>query len=284
MISEIADGTDADHVCWVEQAQAVFDAAVRDFALRGLDRGERLLAVGERVIDSLRRGPAPLDDLDRLIGEGTLETLTVAEAYGDGSTGAFDPERQLEFYDAATRRALREGHHGLRVLADASPLAVDPARRADLIRWEQLADEYVAHGPGMSAMCVYRPDLDAETVTDAASAHPLVHAPAERVPPFRVYFEDGRLAIAGSVDTFVADRLARLLATSPVPPAAAALDLSRVEFIDVAGCRTIASWAQSLRERSVHLSIVGASRLVRRMWALLALAEIAPVAFMEGAA
>lgn len=259
----------------------MFDAAVRDFALRGLDRGERLLAVGERVLDSLRRGPAPLADLDRLIGEGVLETLTVAEAYGSG--GTFDPQRQLEFYDSATRRALGEGHRGLRVLADITPLAVDADRRAELVRWEHLADEYVAHGPGMSAMCVYSGDLDPDTLTDVASAHPLVHAAGHGAPSFRVFFEDGHLAVAGSVDTFVAGRLARMLAASPVP-SPATLDLSRVEFIDVAGCRTIAAWAHELHERSVSVSIVGASRLVRRMWDLLALTELAPVAFAEAAA
>jgi anti-anti-sigma regulatory factor len=282
LISDSADVTVADHVCWVDHDQAAFDAAVRDFAACGLDRSERLLAVGERVIDSLRRGRPPLGDLARLISQGSLETLTTAQAYGDADT--FDPEGQLEFYDAATRRALRDGRSGLRVLADISPLAVDPARRTDLVRWEHLADDFVAHGPGMSAMCIYGGDLDPDTLTEAASAHPLAHVPQVAVPSFRLFFEDGRLVIVGSVDTFDAGRLARLLATSPVPAPTATVDLSRVEFIDVAGCRTIGTWAQQLHRRGLPVSVVGASRLVRRMWQLLGLTEVAPVAFVEAAA
>jgi ABC-type transporter Mla MlaB component len=248
----------------------------------GLDRGERLLAVGERVIDSLSGASAPLADMDRLLADGALETLTVAEAYD--APAAFDPQRQLEFHDAATRRAISDGHRGLRVLADVSPLAADPARRGDLIRWEHLADDYVAHGPGMSAMCVYRADLDVDTLTEAATAHPVVHPTAGAVPAFRVFFEEGRLAIAGSVDTYAAGRLARMLASSPVPSPVATLDLGRVDFIDVAGCRTIAAWAQELRGRSVQVSVTGASRLVQQMWELLALGEMAPVTLVEAAA
>jgi hypothetical protein len=281
-LSEITDVAAADHVCWVHDDPLGFDAAARNFALGGLDRGERLLAVGERVIDSLRAGSVPLADLDRLVAEGAIETLTVAEAYAAAAT--FDPERQFEFYDTATRRALDDGHTGLRVLADVSPFAEDPARRAGLIRCEHVADDYVAHGPGMSAMCVYRADLDADTLADAAAAHPLVHSPAAALPAFRVFFDGGRLVIAGSVDTFGVDRLARQLADSPVPAVSVTLDLTRLEFIDLAGCRGIATWAQGLAARSISLTVVGGSRLVQHMWRLLELDAIAGVAFAEATA
>ena len=43
----------ADHVCWVYDDDATFDAAASEFLAGGLARGERLLCVGERVIESL---------------------------------------------------------------------------------------------------------------------------------------------------------------------------------------------------------------------------------------
>jgi anti-anti-sigma factor len=279
-LTEITGTGDAEHVCWVYDDAAVFDAAVHDFVARGLARGERLLCVGERVIASLREGCAPLADVDRLIADGVLETLTVAEAYD--AAGEFVPERQLAFYDAATRRALADGYRGLRVVADVSPLAADPLRRRDLVRWEHLADHFVAHGPGMSALCAYRPDLGEEVLADAASGHPLVHTPAG-LPPFRIFFDEGRLAVVGSVDTFAAERLARVLAATPVTGTTAILDLCQVDFVDVAGCRVIATWARELRKRSVQLTLLGASHLVQRMWQLLSLTEIAPVTFQEQA-
>jgi anti-anti-sigma regulatory factor len=278
LLTEVTAVGAGDHVCWVYDDPGAFEAAVHEFVAGGLDRGERLLCVGERVIDSLRGENPSLADVDTLLADGVLETLTVAQAYD--ATGRFVPERQLEFYDAATRRAISDGYRGLRVVADVSPLAVDPARRTDLIRWERLADDYVAHGPGMSAMCLYRADLSPEALTEAASGHPLVHSP-DRFPDFRIFFDDGRLVLAGSIDTFGADRLARALASSPVSGATMTLDLGRTEFIDLAGCRTIASWARQLRGRSVQLAVLGASRLVQQMWQLLALADVAPVTFLE---
>jgi hypothetical protein len=147
------------------------------------------------------------------------------------------------------------------------------------MRWEQLADEYIAQGHGFTAMCAYRSDLAAAALADVASVHPLVRAPAG-VSSFRVFAEDGRIVLAGSVDTFSADRLAGVLASSPVGDHGAVLDLSLVEFLDVAGSRAIARWAQGLAARSVPVELRGASPLFVRMWRLLSLGDIAPVTFM----
>jgi hypothetical protein len=280
-LSDLTEVGSADHVCWVYGDDDAFDTAVRDFLRLGLERGERLLCVGERVIESLRGGRAPLPEVDALLADGGLEMLTMEQVYD--ATGHFSPEQQLEFYDAATRRALRDGYRGLRVVADVSPLADRPAVLPELLRWEHLADEYVAHGPGFSAMCAYRHDLGKTFLTEAGSAHPLVH-PLDGMPAFRMFFEEGRLTVAGSVDTSSADLMTRVLAGCPVTGTTATLDLGLVDFMDVAACRGIALWARELRERSVSVEIQDAPRLVQRMWQLLALSEIAPVSFVEATA
>ncbi|MGZ4548585.1 MAG: MEDS domain-containing protein [Blastococcus sp.] len=277
-IPDLTTVQEADHVCWVYDGDASFDVAVRDFLEDGLARGYRLLCVGERVIDGLRGRHAPLQDVETLLAEGSLETLTVAQAYD--ATGRFCPEQQLEFYGTATRRALADGYRGLRVVADVSPLADQPALLSDLLRWEHLADEYIAHGFGFSAMCAYRRELGAAFLGEAASTHPVVSAP-DGLPAFRLFFDDGRLAVAGSVDTSSAGVMSRVLAGSPITGPRATLDLGRIDFLDVAACRALALWARDLRERSIDLEICGASRLVRRMWSVLGLSDIAPVSFVE---
>jgi anti-anti-sigma factor len=61
-------------------------------------------------------------------------------------------------------------------------------------------------------------------------------APArDEPPPFQLIRDEGRLAVAGSVDTFGADRLAQLLASSPVVGPAVTLDLRGTTFVDSAG-------------------------------------------------
>ena len=51
---------------------------------------------------------------------------------------------------------------------------------------------------------------------------------------FHVFYDGDHVVVAAGVDTFEAERLARVLADSPTVPAAL-LDLSRLEFVDGAG-------------------------------------------------
>jgi anti-anti-sigma factor len=266
-----------DHVCWVYTGEGDLDVAVGRFLDGGLARGERLLGVGEAVIESLHRECARHGGIDALVARGALETLTVAEAYA--ATGEFLPSRQFDFYDAATRRALTDGFEGLRVIAEVSALAADADRRPELIRWEHLADNYVAHGAGFTAMCAYRANLGRDALSDVAAVHPLVRTP-DGVPPFQVFFDEDRVVLTGSVDTFSAGQLETVFAASPTDRAVPLLDLGLLDFIDSAGCRVLARWAQHLATRGGRLEVTGASRLVQRMWTVLALDTVAPVAFV----
>jgi anti-anti-sigma regulatory factor len=272
-VVEVPEPGPADHVCWAYDDARELDAAAADFLEGGLARGERLLVVGDGMIETLDRNTLPFGGTAALLDTGALQILGVGAAYVGGAR--FSPEQQLAFYEDATRKALDDGFTGLRVVAEISALAADPESRADLVRWEHLADDLVARGSGFTAMCAYRADLDGEALADVAAVHPLVHGP-EGVPPFQVFLDAERLVLTGSVDTFTAPRLARVLADSPAARPSTVLDLGRLEFLDVAGCRVLARWAATLG-RPLHVS--GASRLVQRMWLLLGFQAAAPVVF-----
>jgi anti-anti-sigma regulatory factor len=275
VVQEVPAAGPADHVCWVYEDDGTFDAAAREFIAAGLARGDRLLCVGDRVIESLR-SLSPDHDVAALTACGAVETLTLADVYG--APELLRSEDQLAYYAAATRRAKDDGYLGLRVLAEVSDLVADPARRPDLVRWEHTADAYAASGSGFSAMCAYRADLARDALADVASVHPLVGAP-EEVTSFRLFVDGDRIALAGSVDGCSGDRLARVLPAAEALDGGVVLDLTALEFVDVAGCRVLARWAAGLRERSVALEITGSSALLRRMWQLLDLAVVAPVHF-----
>ncbi|MGY1637404.1 MEDS domain-containing protein [Geodermatophilus sp. SYSU D00742] len=269
----------ADHLCWVyDDPDSLRDVAGR-FLAGGLARGERLVFVGaDDDVERLRREPGPLGPVADLVAGGALLLLPLGRAY-DGGAG-FAPEQQYDFYDTLTRRSLADGYTGLRVVAELTPLAASPGRRADLVRWEHLADDFMAAGSGMSALCAYRRDaLPPEVLADVAAVHPQVHAPAgpgaDVLAPFRVYLDGGRVTVAGSVDAFGADRLRRVLATSPA--GAAVLDLTRLEFADAAGTRAIAAWAQDRLAAGRDAAIVGTSPLFARVWRLLGYDRITPV-------
>jgi anti-anti-sigma regulatory factor len=276
LVDEVPGAGPSDHLCWVYSDDAAFNDAAREFLAGGLARGERLLYVGDRPVTALRGARPPFDGMDELISRGDLETLTLAEAYE--ASREFVPEQQLAFYEAATRRARNDGYRGLRVLAEVSALAADPAQREELVRWEHVADDYAVHGAGFSAMCAYRADLPPDVLADVASVHPLVHAP-DAAPSFRVFFDECRIVLGGSVDTLSAGRLARVLASSSVTSDRVLVDVAPLEFIDIAGCRVLARWARDLRQRSVALEVTGSSALLRRMWQVLDLDDVAPVLF-----
>jgi anti-anti-sigma factor len=130
-------------------------------------------------------------------------------------------------------------------------------------------------------MCAYSSALTRAALDDVTAVHPLVYSRAG-APAFQVFVDDaGDLALVGSVDTFSADRLARVLAASAVDASGVVLDLGRIEFLDVAGCRALAQWAASVRARSIPVQMHGASNLVRRMWQLLNLDSVAAVTCTE---
>lgn len=268
-----------DHVCWAYDDDAAFENAALRFLGEGLARGDRLLWVGDGAEDRLRRSAGPLSDVDGLTARGALRIVSIADAYA--AAGRFAPERQRAFYDRVTRRAIDDGYRGLRVVAEITALAADEEQRGDLLRWEHLADDYVAHGPGFTALCAYRRDLlPADAVADVVCLHPLSHADGAAAA-FRMWFDEGALHLGGDVDAFTAGRLSRLLRDTHVDAQLVTLDLTDLAFIDLAGVRAIAHWARALADADRRLVLRGASRLVRRMWELLSPAGPAAVAFAE---
>jgi ABC-type transporter Mla MlaB component len=272
----------ADHVCWAYADDASFEEAALRFLTDGLAAGDRLMWVGDGAADRLRGSAGPLAAVDRLTAGGALALVSVGDGYA--ASDGISPDEQFAFYDAATRAAIADGYRGLRVVAEITPLAADPRHLPDLLRWEHLADDFVASGSGFTALCAYRSDLlPAEAIADVASVHPVSHAEGSSAA-FRIWFEDGALLLAGDVDRFTADRLARLLATTHVDGPVVTLDLSRLHFIDLAGVRVVARWAGELHGRSAQLALVGAPRLFRRMWDILAGETVPGVRFTAAGA
>lgn len=255
-----------DHVCWVYDDEDSLAGAAREYLSEGLARGERLLCIGDTIAATLGDFPG----LENLLARGALEILDVSTAYA--RAGALRPDQQLEFYETATRRAVAEGFTGLRVVADMTEIAADAELRGRLLEWEHVADDFIGSGSGMTALCAYAGlRLAPDALVDLTSAHPMVHA--AEAPPFRLWFDDDVLTLAGEVDVLGAERLGRVLACSPARSPVVVLDLGRVEFMDVSGCRAIARWAVDLQDRGARLVLLGASRLFRRMWTVLGFAE-----------
>jgi ABC-type transporter Mla MlaB component len=249
-------------VCWFYDDGESFADAARAYLQAGLERGDRLMWIGDHF--AARVG---LPDAEELVERGTLQLLPTSSSYEAGQS--FARGEQYAFYDDAVRRARADGYSGLCVVAELTAMAADPVRAPELLRWEHLADRFIAGGSGMTAMCLYRDtDVPEETVIGLASVHPWSRETADE-PSFRTWFDGARLCLAGCVDTFCAPRLAEVLAATPPEGSAVVLDLAGLEFADAAGVRVIARWAEELQGREIALHLVGAPRFFRKMWHLL---------------
>jgi anti-anti-sigma factor len=283
LLNEPAGVEDADHVCWAYEDDASFEEAAVRFLRAGLDRGERLMWVGDGAEERLRRAGGALADVEQLRARGALDLIPLSSVYAP--TGSFSLPEQLAFYGGRTDQARADGYSGLRVVAEVTDLATNARHSSDFLRWEHLGDDLAASGVGFSALCAYRAaDVDDDVLADAAALHPVSSVPGA-APAFQLWFEQDergqRMAVSGEIDVVGADRFRRLLDSTHVDTPVLTLDMSRVAFIDLAGARAVAEVGRAVTARGGRLVLEGASRLFRRIWRILGFADVAEVSFAE---
>jgi anti-anti-sigma regulatory factor len=248
------------HLCWPYDDPAHLHLAAEAYIAEGFALGERVACIGEQFA---QRDVVSLDD-----------------AYG--RTPRTTAEQKLQFWDEVTRQALSDGCTGLRVIAEVTRLAMDPDQLDEQLRWEHLADDYIANGPGLSAICAYRSDVLDDTVIRAlACRHPQVREPVQE-ESFRLFFDGEVLVLAGILDSFNAAQLERLLAGTHVQSDRLVLDASQLEFVDGRGTTVFAELAMALSERNGMLRITGASTTLRKVWRVLGYSHL-PNVTLSGA-
>src|SRR5438105_4978428 len=103
-----------DHIGWVFDGQAGFDALAGPFLAEGAVRGERLIYVAADP------GLAAAARLAGVLGPHDVQVASIAEVYG--ATGIVDAPGQRATFATALAGALAEGYSGIRVAADNTPL------------------------------------------------------------------------------------------------------------------------------------------------------------------
>jgi ABC-type transporter Mla MlaB component len=263
-----------DHVCWVYDAPQDYAETARNFLLEGLRAGERLLCIGDVAVRSATRGPAALPHASALVRSGRLDLLRSSETSADERAGCSVAD-QLHFYSSAVERARADGYTGLRVAAEVTELASEPSRWAEHLRWEHLADRFIATDPGMATLCAYRAGaVDDAMLTGLGVLHPLTGGVGP-VISFRLFFDCDALVLTGDIDSFCVERLAFLLRATQVSGSEVTLDVSRLGFIDGAGTAALADWGRALADGGMTLRLRGASPAFRQIWAVLGLGNAA---------
>ncbi|MGH2687966.1 MAG: STAS domain-containing protein, partial [Actinomycetota bacterium] len=116
--------------------------------------------------------------------------------------------------------------------------------------------------------CYDRRRVEDRGVTDVASLHPLVRAPAGLVP-FRLWSSGTGLVLEGEVDYFSAGDLRRMLRLAAPVAGDVRLDLGGLGFVDHHGLRALADHARTLERAGSRLVPVGAPPVVDRLCGLL---------------
>ena len=237
-----------------------------EFLEDGVELGQRVLYVGSGGVRKLRADLDGFPDVELLLDDGSLRIMPLELVYEVGA--GIDPVAQLTTYATATQLALSDGFTGLRVAADVTALVSDAALWAQHVRWEAVADRYMAKNP-MAALCCYdRRLLPDALVADLACVHRSGRVPVD-VAPFRLFAGRDGIALAGEVDAFAADALGRLLRLAAPPDRDVVLELDELEFIDHHGVLAIADHARDLRDGGRALRVLGAPRSFDRLSDLL---------------
>jgi ABC-type transporter Mla MlaB component len=254
------------HGAWLYSDEAEFRAGALEYLGDGPGLDQRMLYVGAGTIEKLRADLVGLPDLDGLLGDGALRIMPLEAVYEVGV--GIDPMAQLAMYTATTKTALMDGYSGLRVLADVTPLVLDPELWRAHTHWEAVADRYMAKNP-MSALCCYdRRRLPDEILRDVACVHRSSNG-STAMAPFRLFAGREGLSLAGEVDSFAADHLRRLLASAVPAEGDVTLELDELRFIDHNGVLAIAELARELRQTGRAVRFLGAPRSFDRVTDLL---------------
>lgn len=267
----------SDHVGWVygsDRELAEFREAALRFAADGMALGQRLVYVADRPESEILAGLGSLGDVDARRERGALSVQSVADAYLGGGPVA-DCDAQLAFYDDAVDQAIADGFAGIRVVAEVSALAADPAWCGQQARWEMVADRYMATSRPLAALCGYdRRLVGADVAAVLAAVHPVRH---DDVTAFSLFAEGDALRIDGEIDVFQVPILERALLAVPEAEALV-LDVSDLRFVDTAGIVTLARQMAERAAGGVDVQVRHARPLFRRMWSLLGFGE-EPVRF-----
>lgn len=252
--SEVAVGS---HVCWVVDEPGAYVAQAGAILAEGGRRNEKPFVFGPR--DSA--------DLATLRGSASRAGDPAVDVLGGGPLA---PETMFAMFHEQTAAARDEGYRGLRLVADMDWLLPGQPTTAAIVGFELLLDRVVAER-GATVVCAYRTgSFPADAVVSAQAVHPHDLGVAEP-PPFRlVAGPDGTWQLTGEVDAASAASF-RAALTAAGADGVCVVDVSGLDFIDVAGMRAVVGAA---RTSGATVRLVHARPLLARAWRAAAFDEV----------
>lgn len=246
-LRSLEDLVPGDHACLVYDSEERRRDVLVSYLSRGLARGERVVYLAAGPADAVSRG------LEELAAPGQLTVLESEDAYLDG--GAFAPERALAGFRTALAETIDAGFPALRT-GGGPPEAVTGGCAHELAPYERSAAPLFAGGRLVS-LCAY----DARAVPPASllgivDVHPVVLYALGEDERLRVDASGPTtLAPHGWIDVTTIGALVGALTRAVDAGESVSVDLSHVDFVDVAGLRLLAEAARALHAKGKLLTL-----------------------------
>jgi anti-anti-sigma regulatory factor len=245
------DGRPVDwggHLVLVHDTERQRRIGLAAWARRSLDLGAKVLYIepanepGDRsLLNLLRDHAVPVDDA---LESGQLEVFTASEE-------AYSPEWQEDVVD----KALAAGYPTVAWSGAATTAwsVMSPSTHAEI---EWATDELCRTRP-VSVLCQYAATLPQATLQTVCA----MHGAGVRESQLRTRPVPGGLELAGSVDAsnerILRSALVAAAATAPSDGGAFSIDLSRLEFLDVAGARAFVTGTTPHRIKGGRVRLKG---------------------------
>jgi len=274
-----------DHVCLLYDENADRDSYVGDFVRAGLEAGDKVLWVADGGAAEATELMAARDfDVSEFLASGQLVVKDRTETYL--GSGRFDAQATLNCIRAEARESEAEGYPSIRITGDLSWASPDVAGPPGLREYECAVDELL-RDTGYIGVCQYDTrQLAPAALTSAVQAHRAVvsHRSQEVLATplltLLVITRDanGVLSLYGDVDNSNVDEFDAALAAAIGSPGAVVLDLTHLNFIDVAGLRVLERQAMQLSESGNRLVLSSPPAFVERVLEVLELDALVEVA------
>jgi anti-anti-sigma regulatory factor len=240
-----------DHLCLPFSSDDEQREVLTTYIVDGLARGERVIYYADQtapdVIGSWLADSGV--EISRMVDEGRLEIRSVDDSYLFG--GRFEPDIVITTLWVEVRQARDAGYPGLRISGEMTSALRPVADERALMEYEHRLSR-VFHSRELAAICQYDQRLfNAAAVTGMIACHPQVVQidPLHDDRRLRIVptYQPRGLRIVGTVDVMTVGALTTTLGLATRwPEQNIHLNLSELEFIDVAGVRAIVRTAAGL--------------------------------------
>lgn len=246
------------HLVLVHQTERQRRNAVGAWVRHGLDRGAKILYIeppqepAERSLLGLLE--EQMVDVEEAVERGQLLVFPADD-------GVYSPTWQASVVD----HALTEGYPSVRWSGEADTAwgVMSPSAHAD-IEW---ATDRLCRSRPVSILCQYSAGLTPSTLQTACA----MHGDGVRESLLQTFPGPGGIALAGEVDASNEHllRCALLAATSVADRSHFFVELSRLDFLDVRGARSLLTGTTEYRSHGGSVVLWSARRPVARVLRLL---------------